>query len=76
MRREEDSKICLNHSLTSTLSFRLKDDRSWLWTAKDFSGSKEKTETFLIRFRDAKTSKAFIVAVLENQVIHITNLQS
>lgn len=72
MRREGDSKICLHHALTSSLSFRLKDEKSWHWAAKDFSGSEEKTETFGIRFRDAKTSKAFMAAVLENQVIHVT----
>ncbi len=68
MRREQILKICLNHALTSAITFRKKDDKSWLWAAQDFAEGEGKTETFVIRFRDADTSKAFMAAVIENQV--------
>jgi len=68
MRRKRIWNICLNHPLTSDLSFQPKGKRFWLWTAQDFSVGKGKTETFGIRFRNAKTSKAFMVAVLGKQV--------
>ena len=68
MKREETLDVCLNHEITSAITFRLKDDKSWLWAAQDFSDVVGKTETFMIRFRDAETSKAFMAVVLENQV--------
>ncbi len=68
MTRDQTLDVCLNHRITSGITFRPKDDKSWLWSAQDFSDGVGKTETFLIRFRDAETSKAFMRVVLENQV--------
>ena len=61
--------ICLNHVITSALLFQPKDDKSWLWTARDFSDGEGKVETFVIRFPDAETSEAFMTFVREIQVI-------
>ena len=69
MRREQILKICLNHALTSDLSFRPKDEKSWLWAAQDFTEGEGRMETFVIRFRDVEISKAFMNAVLESQVL-------
>jgi len=60
--------ICLNHVITSALLFQPKDDKSWLWTARDFSDGEGKVETFVIRFPDAETSEAFMTFVREIQV--------
>jgi E3 SUMO-protein ligase RanBP2 len=69
MRREQILKICLNHALTPDLTFKPKDEKSWIWKAKDFTDGEEKEETFAIRFRDAETCKAFMDAVNETKVI-------
>jgi E3 SUMO-protein ligase RanBP2 len=68
MRREQILKICLNHAITPELIFKAKDEKSWLWAAQDFTEGEGKMETFVIRFRDAETSKAFMNAVKENKV--------
>ncbi len=60
--------ICLNHALTSDLTFQKNGKKGWLWTAQDFSEGTGKTETFVIRFKNAETSKAFMAAVLGKQV--------
>lgn len=69
MRREQILKICLNHAITPDLIFKPKDEKSCLWAAQDFTEGEGKMETFVIRFRDAETSKAFMNAVKENMVI-------
>lgn len=68
MRREQILKICLNHALTPELIFKPKDEKSWLWAAQDFTEGEGKMETFVLRFRDAEISKAFMNAVKENKV--------
>jgi len=68
MKRDESLGICLNHEINSAIIFRPKEENSWLWTAQDYSDGVEKTKTFVIRFRDAETSEAFMTAVLESQV--------
>lgn len=68
MRREQILKICLNHALTPDLVFKSKDEKSWLWAAKDFAEGDGRMETFVIRFRDADIAKAFMAAVQESQV--------
>lgn len=70
MRRKRTWNICLNHELTSDLLFQPKGNSGWLWTAQDFSESKDgKTETFVLRFRNARASKAFMAAVLGKQYV-------
>lgn len=68
MRREQIFKICLNHALTPDITFKPKDDKSWLWAAQDFAEGEGKAETFVIRFRDAEISKGFMKAIQENKV--------
>ena len=70
MWRKRIWNICLNHDITSDLSFQPKGNNAWLWTAQDFSESERKTENFAIRFRNARTSKAFMAAVLETKQVH------
>jgi len=63
MRRDQIFKICLNHGLTSDIKFLRKDDRSWLWAAKDFSEGEGTTATFVLRFRDVEIAEGFMKAV-------------
>jgi E3 SUMO-protein ligase RanBP2 len=63
MRREQVFKICLNHALTTDLIFKSKDERSWLWTARDFSEGEGVVETLVIRFRAPQEAKNFMDAV-------------
>jgi len=63
MVRKRIGNICLNHELTSDLSFQPKGKTCWLWTAQDFAEGKAKTETFGIRFQNPRNSKAFMAAV-------------
>ena len=65
---KSEETLDIGHEITSALLFQPKDDKSWLWVAQDFSDGERKTETFVIRFRDAETSEAFMTVVLENQV--------
>ena len=68
MRREQILKICLNHALTADIIFKEKDDKSWMWAARDYSEEDGKKETFVIRFRDAEISKSFMAAVRGTKV--------
>ena len=68
MRRDQIFKICLNHGLTSDIKFLRKDDRSWLWAAKDFSEGEGTTATFVLRFRDVEIAEGFMKAVEKSLV--------
>lgn len=70
MRRDQVFKICLNHGLTSDIKFLRRDDRSWLWVAKDFSEGEGTTSTFVMRFRDVEVAESFMKAV-ENSLVFL-----
>jgi len=56
--------FCLNHDLTTELKFQQRGNNGWRCTAQDFlDGNEGKTETFVIRFQNVETSKAFMAAV-------------
>jgi E3 SUMO-protein ligase RanBP2 len=63
MRREQIFKICLNHTLTTDLIFKSKDERSWLWAARDFSEADGVMETLVIRFRGSQDAEYFMDAI-------------
>ena len=63
MRREQVFKICLNHALTTDLIFKSKDERSWLWAARDFSEGEGVMETLVIRFRGPQEAQNFMDAI-------------
>ena len=52
MRREKTLKICANHYLIPSLKLtpNVGSDRSWVWTATDFSEEAPTLETLAIRF--------------------------
>lgn len=63
MRREQVLKICLNHVLSSEIVYKPKDDRTWLFSAPDFSEGEISHDRFCIRFKNAEIAKQFMDAV-------------
>lgn len=68
MWNKRNSNFSMNHALTFDQLFQPSGRKSWQWTAQDFSGGKAKSETFVIRFKYPSNAKAFMTAVLKNQV--------
>ncbi|KAJ9598698.1 hypothetical protein L9F63_010608, partial [Diploptera punctata] len=63
MRREQVLKLCLNHFLNPEQQFREKDEKSWLWSAKDFSEGQLQEEKFAIRFKNKDIAMEFKEAI-------------
>lgn len=63
MRREQVLKICLNHILTSDIDYRAKDDKTWLFSAPDFSEGEIVQQQFCLRFKNAEITQDFKKAV-------------
>ena len=68
MRREQVLKLCLNHFLSPELHFREKDEKTWLWSAQDFSEGQLLEEKFAVRFKTKDIAAEFRKAVDEAQV--------
>ena len=68
MRREQVLKLCLNHRLTPQLEFSMKDDRSAVWAATDYSEPEPKDEMFVARFKTPEIAAEFVAAVQKAQV--------
>lgn len=65
MRREQVLKICLNHHLTKKTEYIMKDEKSWLFHAADFSEGEIAHEQFCIRFKNSEIAQAFKKAVTD-----------
>ncbi|KAJ8924619.1 hypothetical protein NQ315_000769 [Exocentrus adspersus] len=65
MRREQVLKICLNHHLTKDTEYILKDEKSWLFHAADFSEGELAHEQFCLRFKNAEVAQEFKQAVTD-----------
>lgn len=63
MRRDPIMKICLNHALTSDVIYRVKDDKSWLFGAPDFSEGQIEHQQFCIRFKTPIIANEFKAAI-------------
>lgn len=63
MRREQILKICLNHILTADIEYRPKDDKTWLFTAPDFSEGEINHCQFCLRFKTPEVAQSFKKAV-------------
>ena len=59
MRREQVLKICLNHALTGDIKYTLKDDKTWLFSAADFSEGELQYRQFCIRFKNSEIAQSF-----------------
>jgi hypothetical protein len=69
MRRDQVLKICLNHRLTPDLIIgaKDKDDKSFVWSAQDFSEQEMKLERFAMRFKTAEIAANFKATVTSVQ---------
>lgn len=63
MRREQVLKICLNHCLTKEVEYTSKDERTWLFSAADYSDGEISYQQFCIRFKNPETATEFMQAV-------------
>ncbi|XP_026466134.1 E3 SUMO-protein ligase RanBP2-like [Ctenocephalides felis] len=67
MRRSQILKICLNHILTPDIEYNPKDNKTWLFTANDFSEEVYSVQQFCIRFKTEEIAKNFKKAIDEAQ---------
>ncbi|GFY52067.1 e3 SUMO-protein ligase RanBP2 [Trichonephila inaurata madagascariensis] len=63
MRREQVLKVCLNHYLTKDLKFEKRNDKSWSWTATDFSENEPSPELLAVRFKSSELAEEFKKAI-------------
>lgn len=64
MRREQVFKICLNHVLNEyTPTYKVKDERSWMFAAHDFSEGESVLDRFTLRFKNAEIAQEFYAAI-------------
>ncbi|CAG9782912.1 unnamed protein product [Diatraea saccharalis] len=63
MRREQVLKICLNHALTSEITYTPKDDKTWLFAANDFSEGELSLQQFCLRFKSKEIATEFKQAI-------------
>ncbi|KAM8703533.1 hypothetical protein ACLKA7_008195 [Drosophila subpalustris] len=63
MRREQVLKICLNHVLNSSVAYKPKDEKSWLFVVHDFSEGESVLERLALRFKSADIAQSFLNAV-------------
>lgn len=63
MRREQIHKICLNHALVPEITYKPKDDKTWLFYANDFSEGEVVLQNFCLRFKNKEIALQFKDAV-------------
>ncbi|XP_058807194.1 E3 SUMO-protein ligase RanBP2-like isoform X2 [Phymastichus coffea] len=63
MRREQVLKICLNHAVTANLEITPKDDKTWMWTAGDYSEGEIEYLQFACRFKNSEIAEEFKAAI-------------
>lgn len=63
MRREQVLKICLNHALTSDIVYNLKDEKTWIFAANDFSEGELSLQKFCLRLSNKEVALQFKNAV-------------
>ncbi|XP_053561416.1 E3 SUMO-protein ligase RanBP2 [Bombina bombina] len=61
MRRDQVLKLCANHRITPNLNLQpMKGaERSWVWTAQDYSEAEGKVECFAVRFKLQEVADSF-----------------
>jgi E3 SUMO-protein ligase RanBP2 len=72
MRRDQVLKLCLNHFLKPQLTFREKDEKTWLWIAPDYSEGLVQEEKFALRFKSREIAAEFKQAIDKAQVSKLT----
>ncbi|XP_031847905.1 E3 SUMO-protein ligase RanBP2 [Nomia melanderi] len=59
MRREQIFKLCLNHFVLPNLEMKPKDEKTWIWTAADYSEGEIEHTLFACRFKNSDIAKHF-----------------
>lgn len=75
MRREPILKICLNHYLTDDIEYIPKDEKTWLFSACDFSTGEICPQQFCIRFVNKSVAGEFKAAI-ENAKTLLTAIEA
>ena len=63
MRRDQILKLCLNHAMTSDIEISSKDDKTWLWSAADYSEGEIEYSQFACRFKTLEIAREFKSAI-------------
>ena len=63
MRRDQILKLCLNHAVTSDLEVSAKDDKTWMWSAADYSEGEIEYSQFACRFKTPEVAGEFKAAI-------------
>jgi hypothetical protein len=74
MRRDQVLKLCLNHFLQPEYIFRVKDRKTWLWVASDYSEGRLEEEKFAVRFKEEEIAAEFKQAIDKAQVNYILSI--
>ncbi|XP_069676446.1 E3 SUMO-protein ligase RanBP2 isoform X2 [Periplaneta americana] len=81
MRRDQVLKLCLNHFLRPEINFLEKDEKTWLWSAPDYSEGQVQEERFAIRFKNKEVAGEFKQAIdkaqteMRSSFTDVTSLQ-
>lgn len=59
MRRDHVLKLCLNHLLSAEIEFQVKDEKTWLWNAADYSEGEIEYMQFACRFKTSEIAEDF-----------------
>lgn len=70
-------KVCLNHWLTSEIDYIVKDEKSWLFSAYDFSTGEITPQQFCIRFGKKNVAEEFKNAIddARNKYLNLDNVE-
>lgn len=71
MRREQVLKLCLNHRVLPNLEINKKDDKTWMWSAADYSEGTIEVMQFACRFKTQDIAEDFKRAV--DEAIRVEN---
>ncbi|KAJ8686803.1 hypothetical protein QAD02_022597 [Eretmocerus hayati] len=63
MRRDQILKLCLNHAVSSSVEITSKDDKTWMWSAGDYSEGEVEYMQFACRFKSPEVANEFKKAV-------------
>eukprot|EP00834_Sanchytrium_tribonematis_P008489 NODE_1014_length_2669_cov_0.795720.p2 type:complete len:187 gc:universal NODE_1014_length_2669_cov_0.795720:598-1158(+) len=61
MRRDKIQKICANHYIDKSMELKpnVGSDKSWVYTAQDYSENEAKFEQFALRFKNSELANIF-----------------
>lgn len=63
MRRDQILKLCLNHALTPDIEVSVRDDKTWTWSAADYSEGEIEYSQFACRFKTPEIAQEFKTSI-------------